>query len=361
MKLLFANAHYEPGRASGSRVHIESVIQNIQGLGHEVWVTKDSPSETGRPLPSSWIRRGSLLSRLDAIYCRFEGQTVRLPPLLKIETALWARRVPIVWEFNATSDYTALMWDADGRAVELNRLDHEIARQAKPVRLAICNTHGLADYARLLGIQKTTVIPLGTDPELFHPEVEGCPSIRGDSAELNVVWCGSPEIQWHDIELIIVAAENLKFDSRIRFFLVGKMDRPPGCPDNISIVGEVQRSELPQVLACMDVGLALYREPSWSRFGVYSSPLKLFDYMASSLIVVASPIEQVTKIIDEGSTGFFVPFGDSRALAELLSRLASEKRDVKEAMGTAARDLAVQYYNWSRVAQETVSEIEALS
>jgi glycosyltransferase involved in cell wall biosynthesis len=274
--------------------------------------------------------------------------------------AHWARNKPIVWEMNASSDYCSMMWRAEGRRVDLQRMDDTISKQARNVELAICNTRGLEQYARQIGIRRSTVIPLGSDPELFDPNVPCCKRIRRQGADLNIIWCGSAEIRWHDLDLILSAAKLLIGERRIQFFMVGKMDRLPGCPANITFLGEVPREDLPSILSCMDVGLALYRKPSWSRFGVYSSPLKLFEYMASGLIVMASPIEQVEEVIRDGVNGFLIPFGDSTALAACLSKVARREVDSQEIIGSAARDMVIQYYNWRRVAGETAAEIETV-
>jgi glycosyltransferase involved in cell wall biosynthesis len=171
------------------------------------------------------------------------------------------------------------------------------------------------------------------------------------------VWCGSPEILWHDIDSIVSAAKLLREDKRINFFIVGKMDQLSDYPANVTVLGEVPRKRLPSILSCMDVGLALYRNPSWSRFGVYSSPLKLFDYMASGLVVVASPIEQVAAVVRDGKTGFLVPFGDNEALAGVLVKIADTDISIRKMIGRRCREEVLRYYNWTRVAEQTASEI----
>ena len=357
MNLFFGNARFEAGRPSGAQTHIESLIRELHRLGHRVWVPQDSESEEGRRLPKEMLQRWRILRHIDAVYLRFEGQPIKLSQRLRIELAMLSLKKPVIWEMNATSDYCALMWGTEGQDTELRRLDEKIKRQARRVRLAVCNTGGLEEYSRILGVPRRVVIPLGCDPTLFNPNVPRCKEVLGQSADFNIVWCGSPEIKWHDIDLIFSAARLLKDDERIRFFMVGKVDQLSEYPENVSVLGEVPREKLPSILTCMDVGLALYREPSWSRFGVYSSPLKLFDYMAAGLVVVASPIEQIVSIVRDGETGFLVPFGDSEALAGLLVKIADEHMIMRETIGRRSRDEVLRYYNWARVATQTASEI----
>lgn len=360
MEIFFGNARFDPARSSGDRTHIESLIGGLHGLGHRVWVQPGSGVQDGHVIPEGTLARWRVFSKIDATYLRFEGYPIGFNRRLRFETAELMWRKPVIWEMNATSDFCALMWAGTDREVDVETLDGQIRGLARKVRLAICNTEGLERYAHHLGIERTAVIPLGTDPALFHPEKRLFPDVVDQLGEVNVVWCGSAEIRWHDIDLIVSAARRLSDDERFKFFFIGRMEPIPDAPENMVFLGEVARDRLPSILNCMDVGLALYREPTWSRFGLYSSPLKLFDYMASELVVVVSPIEQVVTMIRDGDTGFLVPFGEPCELVDRLVRIANESPGSRTTIGRRARQEVLRYYNWRRVAEQTASEIAAV-
>ena len=72
----------------------------------------------------------------------------------------------------------------------------------------------------------------------------------------------------------------------------------------------------------MDIGLAIYR-PGPAEYG---SPLKMFDYLASGLAVVASPHPQMNIVLHEaGQSDQVVPHSNADALAAVILRLAADQ------------------------------------
>jgi glycosyltransferase involved in cell wall biosynthesis len=94
----------------------------------------------------------------------------------------------------------------------------------------------------------------------------------------------------------------------------------------------------------MDVAVAPY--PPLSLF--YSSPLKIYEYMAAGLPIVASKIGQVGEIIDHEETGILFPPGDAAALTRALCDLKSNP-EKRRRLGEQAR-AAVQRHTWDHQA-----------
>lgn len=354
MRLLFANAYFHPERYEGSRIHIEQLIKNLAEIGCEVWVHSTNPVDCARKLPRNYARHLAALHAMDIFYFRVEGRPPIVGRYLKMLDQ-WRKLGfgKIVWEINAASDYVA-SWSG-----MRDELDVALAKQARQVDLAICNTSGLAQFASELGIQNVRTIPLASAPDMFGMHVPYAPDVSRKPDRLNVVWMGNPSAPWHDFETIRKAAWQLKDNERIRFYFIG--EHPPNMrfTDNVIMKGSIPYAEIPSYLKAMDVGLAIYRNPSWSRYGVFSSPLKLFDYFAAELVVVASPIEQVVKCIEDKRNGFIVPFENCEALVNCLCSLAERKSQLKQ-IGKRARSLVTEYYNWQRVAEETMAAMQEL-
>lgn len=57
-----------------------------------------------------------------------------------------------------------------------------------------------------------------------------------------------------------------------------------------------------------------------------NSPLKLFDYLANGLAVVASDLSTVREIVDHGKNGHLVPAGDAEKLAEGINKVLSDSQ-----------------------------------
>lgn len=83
-----------------------------------------------------------------------------------------------------------------------------------------------------------------------------------------------------------------------------------------------------------------------------NSPLKLFDYMANGLAVVASDLLTIREVIQHGLNGHLVAPGDPRALAEGINVLLHDS-SYRSALATAARETA-RAYTWQERARQLI-------
>src|SRR5262249_3400525 len=114
--------------------------------------------------------------------------------------------------------------------------------------------------------------------------------------------------------------------------------------------GAVDHSQVPALLALMDVAVAPY--PKLHDF--YFSPLKVYEYMAAGLPVVASDIGQLPDVIRHGINGLLVPPGDAGALARALRQLATAPK-LRKQLGQAARAQVTREHTWDKVADRLLS------
>lgn len=109
--------------------------------------------------------------------------------------------------------------------------------------------------------------------------------------------------------------------------------------------GTVSPDEVPGLLSEMDVAVAPYPEKA----DFYFSPLKVYEYMAAGLPVVASRIGQLDDLIEHGINGLLVPPGDPYALAEALDSLRRDL-ELRERLGRTARRDVLRDHTWDAVA-----------
>ncbi|HWN97295.1 MAG TPA: glycosyltransferase family 4 protein, partial [Methylomirabilota bacterium] len=122
-----------------------------------------------------------------------------------------------------------------------------------------------------------------------------------------------------------------------------------GLTERVQFTGAVPPELVPGYLASMDVALAPY--PPLAHF--YSSPLKLYEYMAAGLPIVATRIGQIEEVIRDGETGVLVRPGDASGMAQAVNRLELDA-ETRFRLGDAARQ-AVQDHTWDHVLDLSLS------
>lgn len=117
----------------------------------------------------------------------------------------------------------------------------------------------------------------------------------------------------------------------------------------VDFAGDIAPEYIPGLLASMDIAVAPY--PPVSLF--YSSPLKLYEYMAAGLPIVATRLGQVEEVIRDGVTGLLVSPGHAADLAQALATLIRNPAQ-RAALGAAAR-AAVQDHTWENQVSAVLS------
>jgi glycosyltransferase involved in cell wall biosynthesis len=201
---------------------------------------------------------------------------------------------------------------------------------------------------------KIHIIPNGVNPSLFPVDLK--PTLPSAAASFTVGFVGSMK-PWHGLENLIEAFALLYQRSMAdRLLLVGdgtvrqqlaEQVRARGLGEAVHFTGAVLAEEVPGLLASMDVGVAPY--PAGTRF--YFSPLKVYEYMAAGLPVVASRLGQLEKLIESEKTGLLVPPGDVPALVGSFERLRSD-RDLRQRLGRAARAQVFENHTWDGVVEQ---------
>lgn len=111
------------------------------------------------------------------------------------------------------------------------------------------------------------------------------------------------------------------------------------------------RSDIPQLLSLMDV----YTLPSY-REGM---PRSIIEAMAMAKPVVATNIRGCREEILDGETGFLVPVGDAKALADAILRLV-ENPELAAEMGKRGQERALKLYDEQQVLQRQLEVYKKL-
>jgi glycosyltransferase involved in cell wall biosynthesis len=269
-------------------------------------------------------------------------------------------RKPLILEVNAPLVREAGEWRHLEMAPVARAVERQVLRGADAV---IVPSRELADW--LIGEvgrrRHTRVIPNGFDERLFRrpaalPAAAG--RLRGRYV---VVFVGSLK-PWHGVDVLLAAFERLLTQVPEAHLLVvgdGPLRRQVEAAGRrlgagrVSAPGAVDHARVPGWLACADVAVAPY--PCLDSF--YFSPLKVVEYQAAGLPVVASHCGQLDLLIADGESGRLVPPGDADGLAAALAELAGDP-ELRRRMGERGRRRAFRNSGWSSVAARTEAVIE---
>lgn len=197
------------------------------------------------------------------------------------------------------------------------------------------------------------IVPNGVTPERFPVDLQ--PALPAPAGTFTIGFVGKVR-PWHGIPILIDAFEMFhEREPRSRLLIVGEVPEMAslttdlsarGLRNAVQFTGSVAPSQVPGLLASMDVAVAPY--PNESEF--YFSPLKVYEYMAAGLPVVASRVGQLTRLIEHDVNGLLCPPGDPVALAAALGRLRHEPA-LRLRLGGAARLAVRRAHTWNDVAQ----------
>jgi glycosyltransferase involved in cell wall biosynthesis len=353
MKIGFLHKVNTTPPRSGGSVHTYQVSTYLAGQGHQLLALENELGpQFAKRFPRSISGLFGLIQEADLLYVRIDGR-------LGWEVSqLFNVHKPVVWEVNASLEefgaQSEVRW-RDRLGAPLRHLG------AKHVSTALCVSQPLVEYAQDLGVENTVLVPNGSDPQLFHPNVSTQNCYPGLENQFRVLWAGSTEYSWHDFGIVLRCAKRLLLeDPAISFVILGK--RPDwityALPSNIHFIPPVPYQEVPAYFASAHVGLCLYHPISWSKYGFFFSPLKLFDYAASGVPVLYSNVPELDRIAK--NFGLPIDTGDGDDLAEKILRL---KRNpvLKEQLAKQGRQAVTSYYNWERVGQQTEGILLALA
>jgi glycosyltransferase involved in cell wall biosynthesis len=147
-----------------------------------------------------------------------------------------------------------------------------------------------------------------------------------------------------------------------RLTLVGDLRRDPvearrvraalrRCPRPIERMGVVETEELSSLYARAAVLLTASRYEGW--------PIAVAEAMASGVPVVGFDVPGVRELVRSGHDGLLVPPGDVPALADALSRVASDA-GLAGSLGSAGRRRARSCPRWETTGRRFAEELERL-
>lgn len=122
-------------------------------------------------------------------------------------------------------------------------------------------------------------------------------------------------------------------------------------PENIVLHGFKPYGEAEELRLSCDVLIAPFQKriavtsEGKSDIARWTSPLKIFEYMASGKPILCSDLPVLREVLDHERTALLLPPDDADAWAAALQRLASD-RELGRRLGAAARDRFMECHTW---------------
>ncbi len=126
-----------------------------------------------------------------------------------------------------------------------------------------------------------------------------------------------------------------------------------GLAEKITFLGRLEHEKIPDIMRSMD---CLVSPMPFNDFNAYfTSPLKLFEYMASGVPMIYSDLPSVRDVLDETTTSFCVP-GDPKSLADEIIKVKNNYTEAKEKATKAFLEVQ-QNYTWTKRAESIIKSL----
>ena len=207
--------------------------------------------------------------------------------------------------------------------------------------------------------EKIIVFPNGIDWEFFEGFNQSAARNRLNlPADKKIVLYSGKFYSWKGLEILVGLAQKLPL--QVLLYLVGGekkeleniLKKEINLP-NLVCVGQRDYKEMPWWLAAADVLLVLgTRQNEYSY--LYTSPMKLFEYLASRRPIVASATPAVRQIISEEDAWFYEP-DDAESLFQAVSEALTEETSEKTENGFEK----VKNFSWQKRAENILNLIKS--
>ncbi len=352
-------------------IQIMKMCEAFADLGHEVelLVPRRVNHITADPFAYYGVRKNFTIKRFFAPNVLFLGKLgYLLQTLCFSEVVSWYIRLKkptIVYSreqlllVNLIFIYKHLVWES-----HRGQWDLVVKTVLSRAQNVVIISRGLKDFyiQKIPRIaKKILVAPDGVDLAEFNVTLtkEECRAKLLLPVDKKIVLYAGHLYSWKGVDVLAEASKLLKENALVVFLGgtdhdVKNFKKKYGIHSSHLILGQKPHKEIPFYLKAADV-LVLPNSAKNEISRSYTSPLKLFEYMASGVPIVASDIPSLREVLDE-TTAILVKADDPEALAQGILRAFDDSPLV--AIISANAKAGVRAYTWQKRAETILNNIK---
>ncbi len=330
----------------GAAIHGYHLAKELSLMGYQLFKLNGDKDPYTTKLRNPVTGFIWMLARCELIYIRMD-YFLKPRNLLVILALLFRKRV--FAELNAPSDELYLY----GKSTSyINFVDRLMSIILNRVETVIVVSEQIKQYCESqLKLENVKVVENGANR--FEDSTENVSTEIIDQLDTIkskwpkvVVWSGSLN-KMQNLDLLKKLA--IRSNKRAAFLIIVKDEIGVHLPDmdtpNVFIWKKLNRSEVEYIIKKADIGLALYGNYDWCRWGFYNSSLKMYEYLSNELLTISN--KEGTPV-QRSSPNF--------RFAENLDEMLTLIEDERPSTGPVN-----QYRSWKHVASEISNLIHSPS
>lgn len=319
---------------------------NIQKMPYLIWINPYYTSKGG-------FLRSLLQTILFTIFFIFYS-LIKKPEIYFVRDLFWATYISSLKFLHRRKVY-----------YEGHKPEHGIIKIARNSAIdgLIVNTNQLKNYYLERGIPKEMlfVAPNGVDLKMFKnlPSKITCRKELKIPLDKKIICYTGHLYNWKGTKILAKASKNLKKDTLC--YIVGGLEKDiksfknfikKNKIQNVIIVGHVPPILVPKYLKASDVLVLPNLKGGESRF---SSPIKMFEYMASKRPIVASDIPSLREVLNEKNSILVEP-NKPKTLSIGIKKAIMDKELAEKMSKNTYR--TAKRYDWSKRAKNIIKFME---